>query len=77
MSILNELQRSDQMKRLASLVNKRNKQVKQLLSEREALLQQVASLKEELESKSTKRTTTRKSKTKSSAVEESENADTK
>ena len=77
MSILNELQRSDQMKRLASLVNKRNKQIKQLLSEREALLQEVASLKEQLESKSTKRTTTRKRKTKSSVVEESENVDTK
>lgn len=77
MSILNELQRNDQMKRLASLVNKRNKQIKQLLSEREALLQEVASLKEQLESKSTKRTTTRKRKTKSSFVEESENVDTK
>ena len=49
MSLLDELNRNDQIKALISAINVRNVQIKNLVEQRDSLQQEVALLKEEIQ----------------------------
>ena len=77
MSLLDELNRNDQIKALISAINVRNVQIKNLVEQRDSLQQEVALLKEEIQklSAAKKTTTRRRTKTKTVAKQEKVNDD--